>query len=1057
MISLHVHAVPLQYGLRRCRDRLLLADGNARRLIRRRFGPGTLYTVAMPIGNLQDASARVVSTLKSVDLIAAESAQMPQALKGLDSSQVNPAQEVVSFYAHNEEERTGELIAALRRGLDVALTARVGTPGVCDPGSKLVSAAHDAGITVKSVPGPCSITAALAASGTEAHGSKIPVDQSVFEEDAWKERRKSGRKLFAFQALKIFEDKSCSSKRGYAQLTPGTKAAEGLPTSLSKDHGFTLQAQSKAKTTSSWHLAAADSDQLSVWLKVLRSAAVEEVPIDDFSDYEVARECRKVFKGNEWWTESRTLTPVQPGVTTGPVLAFSLAGWHAMCRSMAWGACAPGGLVELTQAIRRRPWQEAWHLLQELEARGSAELVAYNAAISACAGAWQQALVTFATLEERQLRADIISCSAAVTACERAARWKPALALLSSLEEREIQGDVIIYAATISACGRPEQWQLSIALLEEAQRKEIQPNVIAYGSAISACRHHWKEAMRLQKGSRQSIVACNAVMDSLRRAEQWQQATAWLEDVRSRTKADIVTYSGLRWQWQRSMNLLEILEKRHLEADVIAYSTDGPWRVSLQLLQKMRQLRLEVNAISVGAAVNSCKAEWQHAVSLLPQTENVMALNAAISACGAAGQWQTALYLSNKSDTDIITYNACISACEGAGQWGTAVLLLRRAQDRRLEPSVVTYNAAISACEEASEWQQALRLVQEMEHQDLQRDIISYNAGITACGKAERWQHAFKLLHEAEGASLEATVITYNATITASAGTWQQASKRLEELRVGNLEPNIITWGSAISACEKSQSEWRWALLVLAPLLDSETANVVALSAAISACEKQKQWQRAIELLLLVQKGRLEASAITYNAAISACEKADQWQEALQIMSEAELRKMELDLITYNAAISSCEVAGQQAMWLLNQAQEVALEPDVITYTSAITALDKSADWQWAMQTLREMKANQVSPDLITFNATVSACARARRWQRVLELLVVLEAWQLAPDGVTYSTALSGCENWLVALQLLQEAKTRRLRVASCNEALKLCEQAQSSMPIQPLRGFLLR
>ncbi|CAJ1438352.1 unnamed protein product [Effrenium voratum] len=826
MISLHVHAVPLQYGLRRCRDRLLLADGNARRLIRRRFGPGTLYTVAMPIGNLQDASARVVSTLKSVDLIAAESAQMPQALKGLDSSQVNPAQEVVSFYAHNEEERTGELIAALRRGLDVALTARVGTPGVCDPGSKLVSAAHDAGITVKSVPGPCSITAALAASGTEAHGSKIPVDQSdlVFEEDAWKERRKSGRKLFAFQALKIFEDKSCSSKRGcggssnFTAEGPGTsgdcRRVAAYPDTFewSKDHGFTLQAQSKAlvlkfralpKSKADFplgrHLAAADSDQLSVWLKVLRSAAVEEVPIDDFSDYEVERE-----ESCERLPGVKATPTVQPGVTTGPVLAFSLAGW---CRSMAWGACAPGGLVELTQAIRRRPWQEAWHLLQELEARGSAELVAYNAAISACAGAWQQALVTFATLEERQLRADIISCSAAVTACERAARWKPALALLSSLEEREIQGDVIIYAATISACGRPEQWQLSIALLEEAQRKEIQPNVIAYGSAISACRHHWKEAMRLQKGSRQSIVACNAVMDSLRRAEQWQQATAWLEDVRSRTKADIVTYSGLRWQWQRSMNLLEILEKRHLEADVIAYSTDGPWRVSLQLLQKMRQLRLEVNAISVGAAVNSCKAEWQHAVSLLPQTENVMALNAAISACGAAGQWQTALYLSNKSDTDIITYNACISACEGAGQWGTAVLLLRRAQDRRLEPSVVTYNAAISACEEASEWQQALRLVQEMEHQDLQRDIISYNAGITACGKAERWQHAFKLLHEAEGASLEATVITYNATITASAGTWQQASKRLEELRVGNLEPNIITWGSAISACEKSQSD----------------------------------------------------------------------------------------------------------------------------------------------------------------------------------------------------------------------------------------------------------
>ncbi|CAK9043485.1 unnamed protein product [Durusdinium trenchii] len=126
---------------------------------------GTLFAVATPIGNLQDASARVISTLQRVEVVAAESSEVLEALKNSNDEVMNPFQKVQSFYAHNEEERMPELLAHLREGHDVAITTRAGTVGICDVGARLIKAAHAEGISVSSIPGPCSITAALAASG----------------------------------------------------------------------------------------------------------------------------------------------------------------------------------------------------------------------------------------------------------------------------------------------------------------------------------------------------------------------------------------------------------------------------------------------------------------------------------------------------------------------------------------------------------------------------------------------------------------------------------------------------------------------------------------------------------------------------------------------------------------------------------------------------------------------------------------------------------------------------------------------------------------------------
>jgi 16S rRNA (cytidine1402-2'-O)-methyltransferase len=126
---------------------------------------GTLYLVAVPIGNAGDLTIRARDTLRAVDLVAAEDTRHFATLArqhGVDTR-------AVSYHDHNEESRTRELLARLEAGDDVALVSDAGTPLVSDPGYRLVRAALDRGIAVTSIPGPSAVTTALAASGLPPH------------------------------------------------------------------------------------------------------------------------------------------------------------------------------------------------------------------------------------------------------------------------------------------------------------------------------------------------------------------------------------------------------------------------------------------------------------------------------------------------------------------------------------------------------------------------------------------------------------------------------------------------------------------------------------------------------------------------------------------------------------------------------------------------------------------------------------------------------------------------------------------------------------------------
>jgi 16S rRNA (cytidine1402-2'-O)-methyltransferase len=121
---------------------------------------GTLYLVATPIGNLEDMTFRAISTLKTVDLIAAEDTRHSgRLLKHFDIK--TP---MISFHGHSGESRVEEIMNALSSG-DVAVITDAGMPGISDPGVALVRAAIDAGYRVEPIPGASAVTAAVAVSG----------------------------------------------------------------------------------------------------------------------------------------------------------------------------------------------------------------------------------------------------------------------------------------------------------------------------------------------------------------------------------------------------------------------------------------------------------------------------------------------------------------------------------------------------------------------------------------------------------------------------------------------------------------------------------------------------------------------------------------------------------------------------------------------------------------------------------------------------------------------------------------------------------------------------
>lgn len=125
---------------------------------------GTLYVVATPVGNLEDITLRALAVLRSCDTVAAEDTRVTRRL--LDRYGITAR--LMSLHEHNEQSAAAVVVERLRAGEAVSYVSDAGTPGIADPGARLVSAVRAAGLPVVPVPGANAVSVALSASGWDA-------------------------------------------------------------------------------------------------------------------------------------------------------------------------------------------------------------------------------------------------------------------------------------------------------------------------------------------------------------------------------------------------------------------------------------------------------------------------------------------------------------------------------------------------------------------------------------------------------------------------------------------------------------------------------------------------------------------------------------------------------------------------------------------------------------------------------------------------------------------------------------------------------------------------
>jgi len=154
--------------------------------------PSTLYLVATPIGNLEDITLRALRTLKECDLVAAEDTRRT----GVLLKHFEISKPLISYFQFNEAKRSEEIISRLKAGEKIALVTDAGSPGISDPGERVVKAAINAGLRVGAVPGPAALIAGLTASG-------LPTDRFYFLGFL---PHKSGQRRKVVESLKAIQD-----------------------------------------------------------------------------------------------------------------------------------------------------------------------------------------------------------------------------------------------------------------------------------------------------------------------------------------------------------------------------------------------------------------------------------------------------------------------------------------------------------------------------------------------------------------------------------------------------------------------------------------------------------------------------------------------------------------------------------------------------------------------------------------------------------------------------------------------------------------------------------
>ncbi|CAJ1409442.1 unnamed protein product [Effrenium voratum] len=639
--------------------------------------------------------------------------------------------------------------------------------------------------------------------------------------------------------------------------------------------------------------------------------------------------------------------------------------------------------------------------------------------------------------------------------------------------------------AAVKALLRESSWQDASDLLAAPGAGREAAAVALCSSAVSGlCKQSlWPAALVLASSGCLDLAAASSLMSCCSRAGAWQQALHIFESLRSGLQVDAIAYCS---------GCLTPLER------------GSRWPAVLQAVAAMAQEALEPNAFAVSAAVKAVSSSeagsWLRALQLLELAEvNTVAINAAITACEAEGQWAVALALVQEllswGRPSAVTLGSSLAVLGRARRLAEAQALWTSLA-RKVHPGPEAWAALVTCYERCSAWTEALHALGG--GSGTARSPVMVSSAMSSCTAVSQWQKAVCLF--AETSSRSRDLVLYGGLVRAyeAASNWDSGLEVLRHMaaaRLGTADGSAaVVLSSAIGACEKS-SQWQSALAILAGM---ERPDVIACSGAIAACEKGWQWPRALQLLWDMPARRIGFNGISFNSAISACGAAKQLELALALFKEMAEHRIAPDTVSYSALVSACEKSHdwQLALAILKDMKRSTVRANIVTYCAAMSACENRLAWEPALALLEDARDSGIELNEFAFSAVISACEKSGRWRRavllfeeaqtslaslanaiwvynaaasalekgnqldkILTLLAGMAQARVRPDRVTYNSALAATRKelgaWRTALWLLAELGDEADAIA-LEAACAACVTCGRTWPLPALQRRLV-
>ncbi|OLQ06453.1 Pentatricopeptide repeat-containing protein, mitochondrial [Symbiodinium microadriaticum] len=347
-----------------------------------------------------------------------------------------------------------------------------------------------------------------------------------------------------------------------------------------------------------------------------------------------------------------------------------------------------------------------------------------------CACAWVAAVSLLSTAQRKQAPGN----AGAITK-SRAAELQSRKTMTHVI----MSAGMVLMRGSLIGCFGASQWATAVEVLAGMVR------------SLRAFSWMLPDSSHLEQGLRDKVVAFGASISVCEKASQWQAAVQLLKDMDcGMTPSAIACLMGAKLHGSDP----SVKSQTEWEGNAAIAACFDQWPVALSLLHRAPL----TDAGSFAAVITSLGrgTQWTQALSLLDEMEerelqpDILAFSSTISACEKGAQWETALILlgsmaQKKVPPNVFSYASAVSACEKCQKWLEEQMLLET-----VEPNDMTLSAIMVAVSEQGLWEYCLGILQSYRSSVQCPNTAAFNAAISACEKGKRWQMALALIFDTQ-------------------------------------------------------------------------------------------------------------------------------------------------------------------------------------------------------------------------------------------------------------------------------------------------------------------